>query len=96
MTGTRDFKKGSPEYERLLEQERLIVEGSELIFELLEKNGLTKADLARLLGKTRGYVSQVLNGSRNMTLRTLAEMADALNYRVELDAKPRMTFVSDS
>lgn len=89
MTETRDFKKGTPEYDKLMEEERLILDGTELIFELLEKKGLTKSDLARLLGKTRGYVSQVLSGSRNMTLRTLAEMACALDYRIKLGARPK-------
>lgn len=75
-------------YERLLNQERLILEATELIHELLQAAGATRADLAERLGTTRGYVTQVLNGSRNMTLRTLADLAFVLGQRVLMTAVP--------
>ncbi len=78
----------SHEYERLLNQEELILEATELIHQLLETTGTTKAQLAERLGTTRGHVTQVLNGSRNMTLRTLADFTFALGHRVMMDAAP--------
>jgi transcriptional regulator with XRE-family HTH domain len=75
-------------YERLLNQEQLILEATELVHELLNATGATKADLAERLGTTRGYVTQVLNGTRNMTLRTLADLGFALGYRVTMSAVP--------
>jgi hypothetical protein len=76
------------EYQLLLAQEEFILCATELIFELMEKTGVTKAELARRVGRTRGYLTQVLDGNRNMTLRTLAELAHALGYRPQLDAVP--------
>ena len=66
------------------EAERLILEASELILETMEQNGVTRSDLARKIRKTKGHVSQLLDGERNMTLRTLAEIAYVLGYRVKL------------
>ena len=83
-------QSGSPRkrYELLLEQEEFILAATELIFSLMEEAGITKAELARRVGRSRGYLTQVLDGTRNMTLRTLAELAAALGHRVCLDARP--------
>jgi transcriptional regulator with XRE-family HTH domain len=79
----------SNDYQVLVAQEEFILAATELIFELMEKTGVTKAELARRVGRTRGYLTQLLDGNRNMTLRTLAELANALGYRPRLDALPR-------
>lgn len=74
----------SPEYERMLAEEALILDVTEKVWELLESREMNKADLAKALGKSKAYVSQVLSGSRNMTLRTLADVADALGSSVKV------------
>lgn len=60
-------------------QEKLILDVTESIFEVLEKQGKSRADLAASMGRSAAYVSQLLNGSRNMTLRTLADISYALD-----------------
>lgn len=75
-------------FDLLFEQERLILEATELLQRLLDQSGFNRADLARLLGKTKGYVTQLLNGDRNMTLRTLSDLAYALGHRVQMGAHP--------
>lgn len=42
--------------------------------EAMDNAGLSRADVARLLGTTKSYISQVLNGSTNMTLKTLGAL----------------------
>lgn len=42
--------------------------------EALDDAGITRAEIAEQLGTTRSYVSQVLNGSTNMTLKTLGAL----------------------
>ena len=69
------------EYERLLCQERLILDVTELLAGALEDGGVTRAELARRLGRTPGFVSQLLGGRRNLTLRTIADIAAALFLR---------------
>ena len=68
-------------YERLLRQERLILEVTEALAGALDDSGVTRAELARRLGRTPGFVTQVLGGGRNLTLRTIADIAAALSLR---------------
>lgn len=73
----------SKDTQREFNQERLIVDVAELITKTLNESSMNQATLARELGKSKGYVSQLLNGSRNMTLRTLADIATELDKKVE-------------
>lgn len=68
----------------MVAEERLMLEAAEEIGRLMDEQGVTKAELARRIGRTRGYVTQVLCGRRNMTLRTLARMTSALRTVVEI------------
>ena len=73
------------EFQRLFAQEELILEVTERFSEALSQAGITKADLAKRLGKTKGFVSQILAGGRNLTLRTIADVADSLGYRIRIE-----------
>jgi transcriptional regulator with XRE-family HTH domain len=55
----------------------------------MDGQGVTKAELARRVGKSRAYVTQSLSGDRNMTLSTFAGFADALGADAVLEARPR-------
>lgn len=67
--------------ERLVRQEELILDVTERLTEALEDAGVTKAELAKRLGKSPGFVSQVFGGGRNLTLRTISDIARALSMR---------------
>lgn len=58
----------------------LIMDVTEAICDILEREGISRQELANRIGRSKGFVSQVLNGSRNMTLNTLSEIAQALGY----------------
>jgi DNA-binding Xre family transcriptional regulator len=73
-----------PEFAKLVAQEDLIMEVTERLCELLEKEKVSKKELADRLGKSKGFVSQLLNGGRNLTLRTLADILHALGYKLAL------------
>jgi transcriptional regulator with XRE-family HTH domain len=73
-----------PEFARLMAQEDLIMEVTETLCELLEKEKISRKELADRLGKTKGFVSQLLNGGRNLTLRTVADILHVLGYKVTL------------
>lgn len=72
------------ESEKLIEQELLVLHATELISRWMEEQRISKAELARRIQKSRSYVTQLLSGSRNMTLRTFADLAFALERKVEL------------
>jgi len=74
-----------PEFRKLLAQEELILEFTETICDLLEEENVSRKNLAERLGKTKGFVSQLLNGGRNLTLRTVADILHVLGYKVTLN-----------
>ena len=68
---------------------RIVQGASAVIQALMDSQGVTKAELARRVGKSRAYVTQSLSGDRNMTLSTFAGFADALDADAVLDVRPR-------
>jgi transcriptional regulator with XRE-family HTH domain len=73
-----------PEFAKLMAQGDLIMEVTETLCELLEKEKVSRKELADRLGKSKGFVSQLLNGGRNLTLRTVADILHVLGYKVSL------------
>jgi transcriptional regulator with XRE-family HTH domain len=69
---------------RLVAQERLLLDASEAVVAALTDRGKTRKQLADLLGVRASEITQRLSGGRNLTLRTLAEMLDALDYEVRI------------
>jgi transcriptional regulator with XRE-family HTH domain len=86
MTTKHDELMLDPEFRKLYAVEGLIADTAELIWQLLVRRNMKQADLARLLNKTPAFVSQLLNGKANMTVRTLAEVVYALGATVKIDA----------
>lgn len=76
------------EARRDYECERLIAWTLDAIAERMEAQGITKADMARKLGCSRAHVTQVMSGSRNATLRTIAEFAWACGLRAVMQLEP--------
>ena len=81
-------QSATPESRRLYEQERLVLWATEEVSETMEAGEISKADLARMLGTSRANITALLSGSRNMTLRTLADVACVLGQRVEISLEP--------
>lgn len=79
-------------YEQLLAQETLIFDATEEICRVMspdqDSSEVTRKQLADRLGKSKGFVTQVLAGDRNMTLRTLADFAGALGHKVSVHLEP--------
>jgi transcriptional regulator with XRE-family HTH domain len=68
----------SEEGMRVWQQERAIFEVTELICELMDSENVTRTELANRLNKTKGYISQLLDGQTNMTVRTISDVFTAL------------------
>jgi transcriptional regulator with XRE-family HTH domain len=81
-------KSHPKDYQRSVEQETLILDATELICSVMEEAGMSRQELAKRLGKSKGFVSQLLSGRRNMTLRTLGDVMYSLGHRFELSAAP--------
>ncbi len=57
---------------------------SEHVFAVMERQGVSKAKLARRLGKSRAYVTKILQGNANFTLESLVKIARALDCRLDV------------
>lgn len=69
---------------RILEQERLILEVTEAIATLLQDRGVSRSELARRIGKSPAFVTKLLRGDNNFTLRTLSDVFFALDRAAHL------------
>lgn len=83
-------KEFSVAEKRAFAREELVYNVTEDILVALEDMGIAKKELARRLGKSKSYVTQILSGVRNMTLATLSDICFALEIKpkVILDSKP--------
>lgn len=70
------------------EQAALLIAVQEGLLEVMEDTGVTRSELARELGQSPANVTQVLSGERNLTLKTLSDVAFALGHRVEVTFRP--------
>lgn len=75
-----------PKRRKIFEREALALEVSELIHQMMKLEGVSKADLAKKIGSSKSHVSQLLNGSRNMTVHTLSDLAYALGRKWNIKA----------
>lgn len=84
MRPNRDWlTEKSPEERLAFEQAWLANEFTERMCEFMEREGVSRAELARRLGVSKAHVTQVLRG-KNITLRTAAALAYALGHWIDL------------
>lgn len=57
----------------------------------MEEQSITQVELAKRMGCTQQYVSNLLKGSSNMTLETIARLENALSIDL---VKSTLTYVS--
>ncbi len=59
---------------RLYQQERAIYEVTELIESVMAEQGITRSQLAAKMGQSKGWITQLLDGEKNKTIRTIADV----------------------
>lgn len=78
----------TPEGMRLYQQERAIQDVTDLICEVMDEEHVSRSQLAGRIGKTRGYVTQLLDGRANMTVRTISDVFCALGRAIHFQEGP--------
>ena len=71
-----------PKRRQQIEEEEFILKLTEKLCEMMKEQGITRSQLAEKLGTSRAFISQLLNGGRNMTLRTLFRLSRSLDSDV--------------
>ena len=83
-----DWLEESTENKILLDEESLILDIAEQFWQQLTESDTNKTELARRMGISKARVSKLLDGSNNLTLRKIANMATALNLKVKFALEP--------
>lgn len=91
FTERYEKRKNDPEF--ILEG--IILELTVQICREMEKQNINRAELARRLGKSRAYVTRMLDGNTNFTLQSLVKIASALGSDIEVNIKPGETKTSE-
>jgi transcriptional regulator with XRE-family HTH domain len=86
----------TPDGRRLLNREALTIEVTELICQMMQEKKISRKQLAELLGKSKGRISQMLNGECNLTLQTVADMFTVLEKRLAVRCRPDPLFQHES
>jgi len=71
-----------------LDLEVLKVEIAEHIYLAMQREGVSKAELAKRLESSRPYVTKILQGTANFTVDSLAKIARCLNCQLEIQMAP--------
>lgn len=69
--------------------EKLRLEIMEQVLELMERMNITRAELARKLGCSNAYITKLLNGSENLTLLKLTQIASVLHSTIDVTFVPQ-------
>ena len=66
-----------------------------MVTEYIQKEGVNQTQLAEKLGVTKGYISQIMNGNFNYTLKKMIELSLALNKAPAFEFKNLEQYIQD-
>lgn len=69
--------------------EKILIQLGEDICRLMRDQQISRADVAKRLGVSRAYVTRVLNGNPNLTIKTLLKLSDALGHELAIRFAPK-------
>lgn len=69
--------------------EEVIVDFTEEICRLMEEEGIDRSELAERLGVSRAFITKILNGNPNLTLKTMMKLSMALNREFNIKMPPK-------
>ncbi|MCP4134764.1 MAG: helix-turn-helix transcriptional regulator [bacterium] len=68
----------------LLAQDKILFESSILINDAMLKANMTQTELASFLDISKGYMSRILSGTENISLKNLAKILYKLGYNITI------------
>jgi transcriptional regulator with XRE-family HTH domain len=86
MSGYNIFNNAIPaelkdSYNEEYAQTEALLNAANLISEAIEQRNINQTELAELLGVSRGYVSRLLSGNENMSIKNVAKVLHVLGKR---------------
>ncbi|MGO4882190.1 MAG: helix-turn-helix domain-containing protein [Bryobacteraceae bacterium] len=65
-----------------LVEESALAAAQSTIQNAVSKTGISRAEMARRMGRDRSFVSRILNGSHNLTIKTMARSLAVCGFEV--------------
>jgi transcriptional regulator with XRE-family HTH domain len=87
-----DTYKNDAEYQT----EMLQLKITEQILSIMNEKSITRTMLAEKMGCSNAYITKLLNGKENLTLRKLTEIASVLERSIEINFRPQQALVVHS
>ena len=69
--------------------EKILLQLGEDICLLMEQQGLSRTQLAERMGVSPAYITKILSGNPNLTIKSLLKLADAMGKELMLQFSPR-------
>ncbi len=85
-----DDARRMPEYW----EEGAIIAFTEALSAAMAEQGITRTELARRLGTSQAYVTRVLGGNANFTLKTMTKLAFALGMQLNVGLRPQQASIT--
>lgn len=76
-----------PEVDIGVLEEAALASAQAAICKVMKDSGLSQSEVARKMGRDRSYISRILSGSHNLTVKTMARTMAVCGY--EVDFQPR-------
>lgn len=70
--------------------EKVQFEVAEQTCKLIENQGVTRSELAQRLEVTPAYITKLLNGNPNLTIKSLLRISDALGQTLDIRFAPKL------
>jgi transcriptional regulator with XRE-family HTH domain len=70
--------------------EKVLFEVAEQTCKLIEIQGVTRSELAQRLAVTPAYITKLLNGNPNLTIKSLLKLSDVLGQRLDIHFAPKL------
>lgn len=75
--------------------EQVILQFTSDLHRLMKAQGLSKADLARVLGTSPAYITKVFRGDANFTIESMIRLSKAVGGHLHIDLKSDPEIASD-
>jgi DNA-binding Xre family transcriptional regulator len=90
MKAEKWFRERLDEFQDDLEfrTEEAILAFTEKVVAVMRERGMNRVALAQQLGVSKAFVTKLLNGNPNLTIKTMVAIADALECNLSVDIMP--------
>lgn len=64
--------------------EKAILEFTSELHKLMQENGITKKEMARVIGTSPAYITKIFSGNANFTIESMVKLTRALDGRLSI------------